>query len=438
MLGGIVQRTYWNLRKVVSGLLQSIGPVGEILDWALTQAENFSDRLWHETLGAIRYAGGNLTDALEWALDQSTEIFTAVANAWESLGEQLVEIFQWAAKKANEAVWFVIGQAWTKLVNSYGYALTFLEKDFLPGVRKFVEGMVKAGATLATFAAEFAGHSLTLLTRVVETLLDLGFTLGELLVETVQHPEDALQNFLLAAKAAGRSTQELVAASVEAGDAVVRDTVAAWRELKVDAVEILIAALEVGLGAVGAYFSYLLTWWGVHRPLNAGERASAEIIFGKSIDLDRVLVSVVNPPVEIIELCNKKRPFTTNYVLNFFSLQKAAPQKVIHELTHVWQSVEEGPFYMAQALHAQAEFGKDAYNYGFPENRPGRRRGDGAEAALQAANGNFAQFNREQQGQIIEHYYVRRFEDQLPATAKDPATPSYAAWQPYADAVHAA
>lgn len=441
LLEGIAKRTYWHLRKVIHGVFASIGPVGEVLDWALTQAEGLSDQLWHQTLTALRYSGAKLTEALDWALAQSSEIFTAVANAWESAGEDLVALFEWASKQATAAVWFVIGQAWAKLANSCSYALTYLEKDLLPGVRQFVEGMVQSGVTLATFAAEFAGRSLVLVQELVTTLLDLGFTLEDLLIETVRHPEDALKNFLAAAKAAGRSTQELVAASVESGEGVVRDTAAAWKELEADAVEILEAALEISLGAVGAYLSFLLTWWGVHRPLNAEERASAEIIFGESIDLDRVLVSVVNPPVEVIELCNDQRPFTTNYVLNFASWEEAVPAKVIHELTHVWQSVEEGPFYMSQALHAQAEFGQDAYNYGFDKTPAGRRRGDGAEATLQLGNGDFAQLNREQQGKLIEHYFVRRFVDQLPATALDPATkevrPSYEAWQPYANAVHA-
>ena len=71
--------------------------------------------------------------------------------------------------------------------------------------------------------------------------------------------------------------------------------------------------------------------------------------------------------------------------------------------------------------------GPDAYNYGYTNST----NGNGAETALSAANGDFSVFNPEQQGNIIEHYYVRRYEENRPAA-------EYAAWQPYVDIVQAA
>jgi phage-related protein len=451
LLGSIVQRTYWKLRKMVNGVLKALGPVGQVLDWTLSKAEGISNHLWHETLEAIRYAGGKMASVLDWAKKQTDKVFTAIVNAWENIGENLVDVFKWAAEQTSKAIWFVIGQVWTKLNNSVGYVLTFLEKDFLPGARKFAQGVMTAGATLATLAAEFASHSVELVTEVIKELMSLGHTLSDLMIETIKHPKNAMKNLLKAAEAAGKSMEVIVAAVEEGGEEVAQAAVDAWRELKVSAMDILNAALEVGLGAVGTVFSLLLMWFGVHRPLNETERAGAKVIFNKSIDLDRVLVSVLNLPVELIELCNKQRPFTTNFVLNFASWKKAKPEIVMHELTHVWQSVEEGPFYMSQAIHAQIEFGKDAYNYGFPKNTAGNRNGEGGQQALLGANGDFDSFNREQQGEIIQHYYVRRFIDGLPAKNKiNPKTkqpfknlagnylfPSYEEWQPYADAVHA-
>ena len=48
---------------------------------------------------------------------------------------------------------------------------------------------------------------------------------------------------------------------------------------------------------------------------------------------------------------------------------------------------------------------------------------------LSAGAGNLDSFNREQQAQIIEHYFVRRFFSNPPL--------DFAAWEPYAQKVRA-
>ena len=81
---------------------------------------------------------------------------------------------------------------------------------------------------------------------------------------------------------------------------------------------------------------------------------------------------------------------------------------------------------MVEALEGQMS--KAGYDYGWDNSTPqGPRRGDGADAALNAAGGNFDKFNREQQAMIIQHYYVRRYEDAV----------DYTAWLPYAKLVYA-
>jgi len=76
---------------------------------------------------------------------------------------------------------------------------------------------------------------------------------------------------------------------------------------------------------------------------------------------------------------------------------------------------------MVEALEAQAS--GEGYNYGYTDSETG----EGAQDRLNAAAGNFSAFNREQQAQIIMHYFVRRYEKAL----------DYTAWQPYANIVHA-
>jgi hypothetical protein len=77
--------------------------------------------------------------------------------------------------------------------------------------------------------------------------------------------------------------------------------------------------------------------------------------------------------------------------------------------------------YMVQAIEAQMS--SEGYNYGYTDPDTG----EGGQAALDAAAGDFSKFNREQQAQIIMHFYVRKFEKTLDATS----------WEPYGKLVHA-
>jgi hypothetical protein len=119
------------------------------------------------------------------------------------------------------------------------------------------------------------------------------------------------------------------------------------------------------------------------------------------------------------------------YLINFASWADLDRPTLIHELTHVWQSLVEGPFYMVEAIHGQMT---DGYNYGYDSAYDG----EGAQPELAAAAGNFDSFNREQQASIIEHYFVRKFYDPIKdPEAVPPVVRDFAAWEPYAAQVHA-
>ena len=153
------------------------------------------------------------------------------------------------------------------------------------------------------------------------------------------------------------------------------------------------------------------------------EAATEATVIGVRPDIaDRVAgVDEMSLPVDLIEWLNGGRAFTTMFLINFASWDKLAIPTLIHELTHVWQGYAVGPVYMVEALEAQAS--GEGYNYGYTDSETG----DGAQDELNAAAGNFNAFNREQEAQIIQHYYVRRFLKML----------DFASWQPYADVVHA-
>lgn len=129
------------------------------------------------------------------------------------------------------------------------------------------------------------------------------------------------------------------------------------------------------------------------RPLSAPERTEAELVFGRSLNMDAVRLTEA-PLMGIGNIA--RTPFGTIYFPpGSFRLPTAdfIPW-LIHELAHVWQhqhglSVFEKLFW---ALH-----GASAYEYG-------------GETALREATRTgkrFTNFNTEQQADICRDYYVR-------------------------------
>ena len=184
--------------------------------------------------------------------------------------------------------------------------------------------------------------------------------------------------------------------------------------------DILEGAIEIGASAIALTVTLLLEWFpGEYRPMTAGEIAEAKKVYGNSIRWQDVRLSVKSIPIDIIMKLNNQRPFTTMYLINFASWDSLDTPTLIHELCHVWQGVQTGPFYMAHALWSQATIeGQEEYNYGYDN----ATNGEGGQDELNAANGNFNAFNPEQQANIAEHYYVRKFMEGIEAVA----------WEPYA------
>lgn len=85
---------------------------------------------------------------------------------------------------------------------------------------------------------------------------------------------------------------------------------------------------------------------------------------------------------------------------------------LIHELTHAWQYQHIGWRYLLKALLAQFRDKERAYDYGGEEGLI-KSREEGKK---------FHQYNPEQQGNIVQAYYLRRRGGQ-----------DVSAWQPYID-----
>jgi hypothetical protein len=95
----------------------------------------------------------------------------------------------------------------------------------------------------------------------------------------------------------------------------------------------------------------------------------------------------------IIFRANGGRAFTTFHTINIPSTgahSRTNLSIMVHELTHVYQYEKVGSLYIAQAIHAQNGAG---YDYGNLE----QQRNEGK---------HFANFNREQQAQMCQDYYL--------------------------------
>ncbi|HSF83873.1 MAG TPA: hypothetical protein VLA49_21770 [Anaerolineales bacterium] len=85
---------------------------------------------------------------------------------------------------------------------------------------------------------------------------------------------------------------------------------------------------------------------------------------------------------------------------------------LVHELTHVWQFQQQGWLYLWRAVRAQLRDKAQAYDYG----------GEDGLIKSRKKNKIFKQFNPEQQGNIVQAYYVRK------RAGKDTSS-----WQPFID-----
>ena len=85
---------------------------------------------------------------------------------------------------------------------------------------------------------------------------------------------------------------------------------------------------------------------------------------------------------------------------------------LVHELTHSWQFQHIGWKYLIKALRAQFRDKENAYEYG------------GADGLVKSRQKSivFTQFNPEQQGNIVQAYYLRKRKEQ-----------DIEPWQPYID-----
>jgi hypothetical protein len=154
----------------------------------------------------------------------------------------------------------------------------------------------------------------------------------------------------------------------------------------------------------------------MRRRLTIIELQEAQLVFGSSLDFDRIWVHEEVAFPNIIgrigaALARQKAPTNNAVTLGnhvYFPVQlKIDQQKIensdfqdigwlIHELTHVWQFQNTGIKYLFKAILGHIRLGSKVYDYG------------GKKGLKEAVDGGktFAQFNPEQQGDIVRRIYV--------------------------------
>ena len=370
ILENVVSETYFVFRRFINGILVNLGPIGDILDFVLDQFENGVAGLWRSTLLAIRFAKGRLLDALDWMATQTQSVINEVVAAWESIGEDLIDLYEWALD-AGALVWDAIGEATATLANSIYYAYNFLRTSGVQFIFDFTRGLIRAGQALADIIGWAVDQAIDICVEVVRGALEMGITIGTMLVDVIRNPGNALNTFLTALDEIGSTLEDVMeAVIIETAQEFAEQVVASLREIGHAIVDILVATLKVLAAAVGDIIALLLNLLGTYRSLTAAEKRDARLVFGTSLDYDLISVATEDPLNEIIfgvqDFFTKNpdsRAFVTGNLINFdVGDGEIDRPTLIHELTHVWQHRDVGGIYLAEAIIAQNQAG---YNYGY-------------------------------------------------------------------------
>jgi Ca2+-binding RTX toxin-like protein len=147
----------------------------------------------------------------------------------------------------------------------------------------------------------------------------------------------------------------------------------------------LVDVLEIaGLGEAWEIAFEILKPW--QRGMTSEEIAVARSVFGDSIPWNRVRLDEHSLMAWI------GRTHVTGYIIN--STENIDDRTMIHELTHVWQYVNNGLVYIPEAIDAQ---NGEGYDFG----------GIAGLTATKNAGGGMSSYNREQQGEIVATYYEK-------------------------------
>ncbi len=259
--------------------------------------------------------------------------------------------------------------------------------------------------------------------------------LHEMLENALQN--DLVKEFLDSMETSGKTLEDILEVIIiDHSKLLLKGFVKAWVTLQRSVEELLEAVDAIQQEALDEVTETIMEMVG--RKINSAEITEAKKIYGNTFDYDTIYLTVDSPLNDVTFAVQdyynghpNSRAFVTCKLIHQDADDGALPnEKLIHELCHVWQYQEFGPIYIIQAIHAQIP---PQYNYGYTNSK----NGNGAETVLEEVITDnpdktvaevFELFNREQQAQIIKHYYYRRYKVTTPL--------DYAPWQPFQDLVY--
>lgn len=392
---------------VMQGLLRALMAAGQGLVQIMASVAGQLMGVIQPLIAALRAIGQSVRAIIVEALKLAAATARLVLSALLALGHTVATVLAEAAGLVADSLKTVL-----QLLMQLGFALSQLVAALAAltaaAAKAVVSALLALGQTLAALVLAAVQAGVQLARIVIGALLALGRKMAEVLVAVAGRAVSALRTTVEALLALGQALGAMVKDIVtEVAEGFRRGFFEGLIALGKAPLELLRAATLGGAAVALLACTVLLELLGGHRPLTAAERAEATRIFGTAIDLDRVKIAIASLPADLIAYLNDDRPFTSMYIINFGSGATVETGTLIHELTHVWQGVQQGPLYMSRALEAQISAGVSALFH------TGEYNDEAAyvvtDAMLQAAGGDFSRFNPEQQAWIVEQYWRQAF-----------------------------
>jgi len=358
-------------------------------------------------------------------MEQSSKLFDNIVQIIEDIGVAISEIIDWAIATSDQAL-ELLAAATLRVGNSISYILSYLEHDFLEGIRSIVKGAIDAGYAVADLIVWSVGRTFQAIKEVTSAVLDLGVTLTELFADSLLHPSSFIENLMKALREIGKTTKDILdAAFVQPAEDAVHKVVEALYAIGTAVKEILDGALEISVGAVFTVTSIILELTGEFRPMSEQEIREARTVFRDALPYSQIHISIGSWLADLTSwFLEHPNGLGTQRIVHFpegtvldigTSHEQGNYDWLMHELTHVWQGENEGPFYQAEALTSE-------YDYAEPNKTKEQTLFDAKQAGK-----HFTDFNPEQQADIVMDYYIRL------------DTPdSVDAWEPFIEEVRAA
>jgi hypothetical protein len=384
---------------------QNLSEIGQTVGAVLAAAASQSPAILEAVVQGVLDAGRPLRDMLAAVANMTPELARGTVHALLQVGRKCQEILEAVILESASVVREVVA-ALLAAGRKPTEILEFLIRQSPETARVLLSALLRSGQSLASLLKE--GLKLTRFgfQSLLRAMIGAGIAKGEILMAVATSLPEATRTTLEGLLQIGlRLTEAVRSILTDVQESYRKGFIEALVALGLSPLEILKAADETGPAALFQAVTVFFEIWGGYRNLNDPERREAEIIFGSSIDLNRVKIASGTIPSEVATWINARTPFTTMYLLNFAKADSDRDDQnflatLIHELVHVWQGVQSGPIYLFQSVCAPLR----AVTGSEPAGRGAAHRY--TVAALERNKGDLRQFNPEQQAAIVEDFWI--------------------------------